>query len=200
MDDVRATMRWLILGLIVSGALLPVQAHANGVHLADGDSFRIGEQRYRLYGIDAPELRQECKDADGQTWPCGIRARTELRRIIATHPVECRSIDTDRFGRIVATCKAGGRDIAEEMVRAGYATALGRPGTPSPYENAQAQARAAKRGLWIGSFEMPLEWRRANPRDDEPAGSVITARQWLDQKIAEIRDTLAEWLPSIFGR
>lgn len=200
MDGVHATMRWLILLSIVGGVLLPAEVLANAVRLADGDSFRLGEHRYRLYGIDAPELHQECKDADGDTWPCGTRARTELRRIIATHPLECRSIDTDRFGRIIATCKAGGRDIAEEMVRAGYAMASGRPGVPSPYETAQAQARAAKKGLWAGSFEMPVEWRRANPRDNEPQGSVTTARDWLDQKLAEIRQALAEWFPSIFGR
>jgi endonuclease YncB( thermonuclease family) len=193
-------MRWLISFAIAASFSFPNQALADAVRLADGDSFRLGEHRYRLYGIDAPELHQECKDADGKAWPCGTRARTELRRIIATHPLECRSVDTDRFGRIVATCMAGSRDIAEEMVRAGYATALGRPGTASPYEDAQRQARAAKRGLWAGTFEMPIEWRRANPRDDEPEGSVITARDWLDQKIAEIRQTLAEWFPSLFGR
>lgn len=126
--------------------------------------------------------------------------RTELRRIIGTQPVDCRSVDTDRFGRIVATCKVGSRDIAEEMVRSGYATALGRPGIPSPYEAVQAQARAAKRGLWAGSFELPVEWRRANPRDDEPEGTVITARDWLDRKIADIRQILADWMPSVFGR
>ncbi len=39
------------------------------VRLADGDSFRLGEHRYRLYGIDAPELHQDCKDADGKHGP-----------------------------------------------------------------------------------------------------------------------------------
>lgn len=192
-------MRWLILLAIAGSVCAPFQVRADAVHLADGDSFRLGEHRYRLYGIDAPELHQECKDADGQSWPCGIRARTELRRIIATHPLECRSVETDRFGRIVATCMAGSRDIAEEMVRAGYATASGRPGTRSPYEDVQRQARAARRGLWAGTFEMPYEWRRNNPRGDEPEGSVITARDWLDRKIAEIRQALAEWFPSVFG-
>ena len=193
-------MRRLISLSIVCGILFPVQVYANGVNLADGDSFRIGEHCYRLYGIDAPELHQDCKDVDGKAWPCGTRARTELRRIIATHPLECRSVETDRFGRIVATCRAGSRDIAEEMVRAGYATASGRPGVPSPYEDAQRQARAAKRGLWAGTFQMPREWRRGNPRDDESERSVMTPREWLAQKIAGIRQALAEGFPSLFHR
>ncbi len=193
-------MRLLISFAIAGSVLFACEAGANAVHLADGDSFRIGERRYRLYGIDAPELHQECNDADGETWPCGTRARTELRRIIGTHPVECRTMNTDRFGRFIATCKAGGRDIAEEMVRGGYAIASGRAGSPSPYEEVQAQARSSKRGLWAGKFEMPAEWRHAHPRTEEPSGSVVTARDWLDRKISEIRQTLAEWFPSIFGR
>jgi endonuclease YncB( thermonuclease family) len=193
-------MRWLVLLSILGGMLFPIQVYATGVDLADGDSFRIGRQRYRLYGIDAPELHQECKDVDGRAWPCGTRARTELRRIIATHPLECRSIEIDRFGRIVATCLAGNRDIAEEMVLAGYATASGRRGASSPYEDAQRQARAAKRGLWAGTFETPREWRRSNPRTDVPERPVITPRAWLDQKIASIRQFLAEWFPWLFDR
>src|SRR5690349_7038050 len=78
------------------------------VHLSDGDSFALGGERYRLYGIDAPELHQECTDARGNSWPCGTRARSELRRIIGTHPVQCRTLSTDRYGRNVAVCHAGG--------------------------------------------------------------------------------------------
>ena len=193
-------MRWLILLAIAGSISFPFEARADAVHLADGDSFRLGEHRYRLYGIDAPELHQECKDADGNAWPCGTRARTELRRIIGTHPLKCRSVETDRFGRIVATCWADSRDIAEEMVRAGYATASGRPRAPSPYDDAQRQARADKRGLWAGTFEMPREWRRGNPRDDEPERSVMTPREWLDQKIAKVWQALAKWFRSLFGR
>lgn len=192
-------MRWMMIVLAIAGSFsFPYQVHGNAVHLADGDSFRLGERRYRLYGIDAPELHQQCKDASGENWPCGTRARTELRRIIGTDPLECRAVTTDRFGRIVATCMAGTRDIAEEMVRAGYATADERPGASSPYRQAQAQARESKRGLWAGSFEMPQEWRRSNPRDDEIP--VTTAREWLDQKIGVIRQVFAEWWASIFGR
>lgn len=197
-------MHWIILLAIAGSLSFSLHAHASGVHLADGDSFRLGEQRYRLYGIDAPELHQECKDADGEPWPCGTRARSELRRIIGTHPLECRTITTDRFGRIVATCMAGGRDLAEEMVRAGYATVSSRPGFPNPYEEAQRQARVGKRGLWVGSFEMPRDWRRSNPRTDGPPDSTVPSSSWLDRKIAETRQTLkqflAEWFPSIFGR
>lgn len=185
-------MKRTILAAIAALLLLPGLAAADAVRLSDGDSFHMGDRRYRLHGIDAPELHQECKDKDGKSWPCGVRARSELRRLIGTHPVECKTVTTDRFGRLVATCTAGGRNLAEEMVRGGYATIFTRRGVASPYEQAQAQARAEQRGIWAGSFEMPSDWRRANPRDDAPATAANSrdslaqavwhwARQWLLQ-------------------
>lgn len=170
------------------------------VRLADGDSFSLGRERYRLQGIDAPELHQECKDQSGRNWPCGTRARSELRRIIGTDPVRCRTISTDRYGRNIAVCEAGGRDLAEEMVRAGFATVNDRRGD-SPYRSAQAEARSGKRGIWAGSFETPREWRRSHPRvDDGAVERPPTPREWLANKAAELWQVLMDWLRTLFGR
>ena len=46
------------------------------------------------------------------------------------------------------------------MVRAGWALAYARHGLD--HAAAQDEARAAQRGLWQGSFEMPEAWRKAN--------------------------------------
>jgi endonuclease YncB( thermonuclease family) len=176
-------------------AAVPALAQAEPVQLSDGDSFRLGDHRYRLHGIDAPELHQDCKDVSGKDWPCGVRARSELRRLIGTHPVECKAVTIDRFGRIVATCTAGGKDLSEEMVRSGFATVFTRPGFSSPYDKAQAEARAEKRGIWAGSFDVPSDWRRANPREAElPSGA--TAREWLHQVVAQAR----QWLQQKLGQ
>jgi endonuclease YncB( thermonuclease family) len=170
------------------------------VRLADGDSFSLGHERYRLYGIDAPELHQECTDAKGHAWPCGTRARGELRRIIGTHPVQCRTVSTDRYGRSIAVCHAGGRDLAEEMVRAGFATIIDRRGSDNPYGGAQAEARAEKRGMWAGSFDTPGEWRRANPRDSGSAPPPETPRDWLLRKSADLWQAASDWMRSVLGR
>lgn len=189
-----------VAGAVAIVVALNGSVGAEPVHLADGDSFKLGSQRYRLSGIDAPELHQHCTYPSGETWPCGVRARSELRRIIGTYPVTCKAISTDRFGRILASCRAGGRDLAEEMVRAGYATSSARFGFFNPYERAEAQARADKRGLWAGTFEMPLEWRRSNPRDDDTVAAVVTPRDWLGHKLTEARQMLASWLRAMSGR
>ena len=178
------------------------QQRPQPVRLSDGDSFALGRERYRLQGIDAPELHQQCKDAAGRDWPCGTRARSELRRIIGTDPVQCRTVTTDRYGRNIAVCQAGGRDIAEEMVRAGFATASDRRGAYNPYAAAQAEARADKRGLWAGTFE-------ARATGGAPTRAATTARRpvvsdatadWLATKVFELWQALLAWLRSLFGR
>lgn len=184
-----------LFAALFAAALLPCAAQADPVQLSDGDSFRLGDMRYRLHGIDAPELHQDCKDAQGKDWPCGIKARSELRRLIGTYPVECKAVTVDRFGRVVATCTAGGKDLAEEMVRSGYATVFTRPGFSSPYDKAQAQARTEKRGIWAGSFDVPSDWRRANPREDAPTGG-LNARDWVYQVLAQAK----QWMQQKLGR
>jgi endonuclease YncB( thermonuclease family) len=76
----------------------------------------------------------------------------------------------DRYGRALARCKARGTDLGESLVRAGLAVAYTkyldyRNGEPRPYKAgalaAEEQARAAKRGLWSGAFDMPWDWRAA---------------------------------------
>jgi endonuclease YncB( thermonuclease family) len=194
--------RRIVLSFVVAAAvcldLCQGVAHAEPVQLADGDSFSLGRSRYRLYGIDAPELHQTCTDPSGRDWPCGLRARSELRRLIGTYPVECKSVAVDRFGRNVATCIAGGRDLAEEMVRAGFATASVRPGFSGPYEHAEQEARAGQRGIWAGSFDMPRDWRRDNPRDENGRDQLPRPRDWLWQTIAEAKETLARWLDAVW--
>ena len=197
----RAGGLLVIAAAVVLTAPVDVRAEPQLVRLADGDSFSLGRERYRLYGIDAPELHQECTDSRGQTWPCGTRARSELRRIIATHPVQCRTVSTDRYGRNIAVCHAGGRDLAEEMVRAGFATAIERRGFTNPYDTAQVDARGDKRGIWAGRFDMPGEWRRANPRGDDGTPSPSpTPRDWLARKGAELWQTVSDWVKQTLGR
>lgn len=38
----------------------------------DGDSLRVGDNRIRLFGIDAPEIDQVCDKPSGR-WDCGKR-------------------------------------------------------------------------------------------------------------------------------
>ena len=67
---------------------------------------------------------------------------------------------TDRYGRGLATCRAGSVEINRTLVNDGMAVAYGR------YEAEEAAARAARRGVWATRFQRPADWRASHPRTD----------------------------------
>lgn len=136
----------------------PKQETFTGIpKITDGDTIRIGNTRIRLHGIDAPEKKQTCT-ADGQEWHCGREATFALANIVGKHWVTCTQRDIDRYGRIVAVCRAGPIDMGAYMVGNGWAVAYRR--YSSDYVRDEEEARKAGIGLWRGKFVMPWEWRR----------------------------------------
>jgi endonuclease YncB( thermonuclease family) len=127
----------------------------------DGDTLAVAGRRIRLAGIDAPETGQHCGGARGE-YNCGEAAKHALAALIGGASVECRAKERDRWGRIVALCRAGGRDLGAAMVEAGWARAA--RGAPAGYAALESDARAARRGVWQGAFEDPARWRRTHPR------------------------------------
>ncbi|MFN3288538.1 MAG: thermonuclease family protein, partial [Sphingomonadaceae bacterium] len=145
---------------------VPPAAGSKGASLAgvarvhDGDTISIGTTRIRLQGIDAPEFGQMCTDAAGQPYDCGRRAADELVRWLAGRPLDCARRGTDRHGRVLARCVApDGADLGAAMLRAGWAVTFARGDLP--YAALEAEASAARRGLWAGRFERPQAWRDA---------------------------------------
>lgn len=138
-------------------------AVVGGARVVDGDSLEIGATRIRLFGVDAPEYRQLCKDGAGRDYPCGFAARDALSAIANGQTVSCTPAEGRSYDRIVAICTANGQDLGEAMVRAGRAIELPAH-SKGRYTAAERDAREAKRGLWAGSFERPSDWRRAHPR------------------------------------
>jgi len=148
--------------------------------VVDGDTFTLGPDRIRLWGVDAPEGRQICHDGRGQDYRCGDVARDQLKALIGDRPVECRQRDRDQYGRSVSQCWAGGVDLGAAMVQAGWAVEY-RNFSRGTYAAAEAQAKAAKRGLWAGTFEPPsayraderAEVRATAPPPQQPSGCAI---------------------------
>jgi endonuclease YncB( thermonuclease family) len=133
----------------------------------DGDTLRAANgAEYRIFGIDAPELHQTCKEANGKSWACGRAAKTRLTVLMKGGNVACEARAKDRFGRTVAVCSAEGvPDLGEALVRQGYAIDLG-GAAGNPYRDAEAEARSEKRGIWRGTFERPSDWRQSHPRSE----------------------------------
>lgn len=122
--------------------------------LVDGDSFTLNGHKVRMVGIDAPEGQQMCQ-RQGKDWPCGREATTALSRMIAGRAILCRSEGRDKHQRILGTCQVGGKNLNQAMVEQGHAVSFGRR-----YAGEERAAKAAKRGLWSGTFERPQDWRR----------------------------------------
>lgn len=131
----------------------------------DGDTLRLAAGRsgktvaIRIWGIDAPELKQTCARGT-EPVACGKQARAELERIAAGKTLSCEK-KSQSYQRVVAVCFADGTDIGREMVRRGYAFAERRyaRGHYAPDEDF---ARAAKTGLWGMKAETPDRWRACN--------------------------------------
>ena len=126
--------------------------------VVDGDTLRMGEERIRLHGIDAPETRQTCQ-RDETKWLCGQDASRALQDYVRDVDLRCQRLNIDRYGRIVAKCfKPDGMDIGAWMVLNGWALAYRRYSTD--YVDAEAKAQVAGLGLWTSRFIAPWYWRR----------------------------------------
>lgn len=158
-------MRILALALVFATSAAQAQtAPIVGVaHAADGDSLVIGDTRIRLYGIDAPELSQQCQRG-GTNWACGERAKLALQDMVADRPVTCVPQSTDKHGRVVAVCSDQYGEVNVAMVELGWATAYSFH--TDRYEAAQASAKAARKGIWDGEFVSPRDYRVMNGVSD----------------------------------
>jgi endonuclease YncB( thermonuclease family) len=120
----------------------------------DGNTIRIDRATYRLWGIDAPELDQRCYP---QGWRAGIEAARVLAAMIERRPVTCEAKSQDDYGRTVAVCHAGGRDLGAAMVVSGMALAV--TGDGDDYVGQEVQARRARVGVHAHACLAPSEWR-----------------------------------------
>jgi endonuclease YncB( thermonuclease family) len=128
--------------------------------LVDGDTLDIDNSRFRLFGIDAPERAQQCRDHNNAIYLCGSKAALALKNFIANRPVTCSPVVGQKktYGGTVARCEVNGIDLAEWLVEQGHALDWP-PYSNGMYDQAQQKARGAGRGLWDGKFVLPWDFR-----------------------------------------
>ncbi|UFW88220.1 thermonuclease family protein [Bradyrhizobium barranii] len=122
------------------------------------DTLEIHGTRVRLWGIDAPDKTQMCRDINGNLYQCGLRTASNLEGFIEDREVSCLSVLKDECGRTTATCSAHGTDLGEWLVRNGLVLDWTRY-SGGRYHAAQREADRAGLGLWAGSFAVPWLYR-----------------------------------------
>ena len=142
---------WLLASMI-SVSLAQSPPPAPDIRVVDGDTIRLHGEAIRLEGIDAPEMKQVCQDADDKDYRCGWSAREALAAMLKP-PVICAPSGKDRYGRTLAYCMSGGLDVNRAMVQAGWAWAFVKYN--DRYVADEAVAREAHRGVWAGTAQAP---------------------------------------------
>ncbi len=128
----------------------------------DGNTVQLGSVTYRLEGIDAPELDQNCIDENADAWTCGIDARAQLSRLVGGRQVRCddRGPDKTAANRHVGVCTAEGEttSLNQALVRQGFALDF-EPSAKGRFLEDEAGARESRLGLWKGCFVAPQDFR-----------------------------------------
>jgi len=130
---------------------------AEVIKVVDGDTIHIGNTKYRLFGIDAPEISQQCKK-DNKTILCGVDAKKMLENKISKETPKCISQTKDKYNRVVAECFIQSENLSSYMVRSGYAVAYRK--YSSKFIEDEKYAKNNKLGIWSTKFQNPEEFRR----------------------------------------
>lgn len=141
--------------IVLSGFDAPIR-FSPPFDVIDSALFDSGDRRIRLARI-VPVGRQDvCLDGDGRRFACGLMGRATLQNLLAHRSVSCVRLflpANRRHDFIDADCDADGVNIAEHVVRSGFAfpSAL----TDERLEAALGEAREAQNGVWRGPYLIP---------------------------------------------
>lgn len=148
------------------------------------DSASAVEHKIRLHGIDAPE--------SGQAF--GTAARNHLSSLVAGRNVRVKWKSRDKYGRILGVVYLNDRDVNLEMLKAGFAWHYKRFDSTPAYAQAEATARAAKKGLWVDKNPIQPEQFRHPDRavsaanvEETPNISVKVPDGYFSRKRVEYR-------------
>lgn len=163
----RALALMLLLPAVLAWAVPPRSVlQGRVVRILDGDTVDLlvdgrRTERIRLEGIDAPEKGQ----------PFGTQARKRLASLCFLREVQVRTAKKDRYGRWIGRIRADGEDLNLRMLREGLAWHFAKyaheqpPAEREADAHAEAEARAARRGLWADRAPVPpWDWRGTRRR------------------------------------
>jgi endonuclease YncB( thermonuclease family) len=159
----------LFLALLLSGPVLAADktSTVKVVAVHDGDTITCltdGKQqmKVRLDAIDAPELGQ----------PFGQASKQTLSSMVFGKLVTVIEKKKDKYGRTIGHVIVDGRDTNLLMIEQGMAWHYKQFSKNARLDKAEADARAAKKGLWSNRDPVPpWDWRRGERGRKEPVGA-----------------------------
>ena len=149
-------MKRTILSLIIL-FFLSQNLFANIVKVIDGDTIKIGNEKIRFGGIDAPELKQICFKNEEKI-SCGILVKNVLKKKIGKETPKCISEGKDIYKRTIAECFINGESLSKFLVSNGYAFAYRK--YSRKFIRDERFAKKNKLGLWSMKFIFPWEFRK----------------------------------------
>lgn len=155
----------LLLALLLAGSVRADTLTGRVVGIADGDSLTLlvdghRQVKVRLAGIDAPEHDQ----------PFGQRSRQSLSELAFGKTATVAVSKIDDYGRGIGTVMVGGVNVEAEQVRRGLAWVYRHYSDDTRLLALEAEAKAARRGLWADPNPMPpWEWRHGGRTGTMPA-------------------------------
>ena len=140
------------------GILIFSSANSDLLIVTDGDTIRIGDERIRFSGIDAPEIKQTCIYQEIE-FKCGEFSKNLLIEKISNQEVSCIRESTDQYGRTLAECFVGKESLSSYLVREGYAFAYRKYSDKFIPDEEYAQSKG--NGMWSMHFMFPWDFRKS---------------------------------------
>lgn len=140
------------------GILIFSSANSDLLIVTDGDTIRIGDERIRFSGIDAPEIKQTCIYQEIE-FKCGEFSKNLLIEKISNQEVSCIRENTDQYGRTLAECFVGKESLSSYLVREGYAFAYRKYSDKFIPDEEYAQSKG--NGMWSMDFIFPWDFRKS---------------------------------------
>ncbi len=140
------------------GILIFSSANSDLLIVTDGDTIRIGDERIRFSGIDAPEIKQTCIYQEIE-FKCGEFSKNLLIEKISNQEVSCIRESTDQYGRTLAECFVGKESLSSYLVREGYAFAYRNYSDKFIPDEEYAQSKG--NGMWSMDFMFPWDFRKS---------------------------------------
>ena len=151
-------MKKIILFLLILFLPSILLADIKKIKVVDGDTIHVGNVKYRLFGIDAPEIKQVC-EKNNKKIECGVIAKNVLKIKIGNKIPECIVKDKDRYQRLVAECFVNKESLSKFMVREGYAVAYTQ--YSGDFLEDEKYAKENNNGIWSMHFQIHSEYRRS---------------------------------------